>query len=56
MAIHFHSHQLAPVGDLVCQTLGMKVPVRQNNLTRMKAIFTQARNADFDVVVYRVGY
>ena len=47
MAIHFHSHQLGPVCDLVCQTLGMKVAVRTNNLSRMKAIFTQVQKYCF---------
>ena len=30
MAIHFHSNQTAAVGDLVCQTLGMKIAIRTN--------------------------
>ncbi|XP_057339927.1 integrator complex subunit 2-like [Microplitis mediator] len=41
MAIHFHSNQLSAICDLVCATLGMKVPIRPNNLTRMKQIFMQ---------------
>lgn len=41
MAIHFHSNQLSAICDLVCSTLGMKVPIRPNNMTRMKQIFTQ---------------
>jgi integrator complex subunit 2 len=41
MAIHFHSHQLNPICDLVCQTLGMKIIIRTNGMSRMKAIFTQ---------------
>lgn len=41
MAIHFHSNQLSAICDLVCSTLGMKVPIRHNNMTRMKQIFTQ---------------
>jgi len=41
MAIHFHSQQLSAVSDLVCQTLGMKIAVRNTNLTNMRNIFTQ---------------
>lgn len=41
MAIHFHSNQLSAICDLVCSTLGMKIPIRLNNTTRMKTIFTQ---------------
>lgn len=41
MAIHFHSNQFTNISDLVCTTLGMKIPLRQNNTSRMKQIFTQ---------------
>ncbi|XP_059612357.1 integrator complex subunit 2 [Phlebotomus argentipes] len=41
MAIHFHSNQVPAIGELVCSTLGMKIPLRPNNTTRMKQIFTQ---------------
>uniref|UniRef100_A0A8D9APX7 Integrator complex subunit 2 n=1 Tax=Cacopsylla melanoneura TaxID=428564 RepID=A0A8D9APX7_9HEMI len=41
MAIHFHGNQINAISDLVSSTLGMKVTVRTNNLTRMKHIFTQ---------------
>lgn len=41
MAIHFHSNQVPAISELVCSTLGMKIPLRQNNTTRMKQIFTQ---------------
>uniref|UniRef100_U5ETJ7 Integrator complex subunit 2 n=1 Tax=Corethrella appendiculata TaxID=1370023 RepID=U5ETJ7_9DIPT len=41
MAIHFHSNQLSNICELVCSTLGMKIPLRPNNTTRMKQIFTQ---------------
>lgn len=41
MAIHFHSNQLPAICELVCATLGMKVPLRPNNMTRLKQIFTQ---------------
>lgn len=41
MAIHFHSNQLSAICDLVCSTLGMKVPIRPNNMTRIKQIFIQ---------------
>lgn len=41
MAIHFHSNQVTAICELVSSTLGMKFPLRQNNTTRMKQIFTQ---------------
>ena len=41
MAIHFHSNQLSAICDLVCQVLGVKVPIRPNNMTRLRQIFTQ---------------
>lgn len=41
MAIHFHSNQLSAICDLVCSTLGMKIAIRHNNMTRMKQVFTQ---------------
>jgi Integrator complex subunit 2 len=41
MAIHFHSNQLSAVCDLVCSTLGMKIPIRPHNLSKIKAIFVQ---------------
>ncbi|XP_066600597.1 integrator complex subunit 2 [Prorops nasuta] len=41
MAIHFHSNQLSAICELVCSTLGMKIPIRPNNLVRMKQIFIQ---------------
>lgn len=41
MAIHFHSNQVAAICELVCSTLSMKIPLRPNNTTRMKHIFTQ---------------
>lgn len=41
MAIHFHSNQLSAICDLVCATLGMKIAIRHNNMTRMKQVFTQ---------------
>lgn len=41
MAIHFHSNQVSAICELVCSTLGMKIPLRQNNTVRMKQIFTQ---------------
>ncbi|RZF41357.1 hypothetical protein LSTR_LSTR000071 [Laodelphax striatellus] len=41
MAIHFHSNQLSAICELVCSTIGMKVAIRHNNMTRMKQIFTQ---------------
>ena len=41
MAIHFHSNQIPAIGDLVCQTLGMKIAIRINSMHRIKQIFTQ---------------
>ncbi|QQP42110.1 Integrator complex subunit 2, partial [Caligus rogercresseyi] len=41
MAIHFHSQQFSAVSELACTTLGMKIPIRNNNMTRIKHIFTQ---------------
>ena len=40
IAIHFHSNQTSAIADLVSTVLGIKMPVRQNNLIKMKAIFT----------------
>jgi len=40
-AIHFHAGQLSAVAELVCQTLGIKMSVRTNAMTRVKQIFTQ---------------
>lgn len=40
MAIHFHSNQIPAIGELVCSTLAMKIPIRPNNVTRIKQIFT----------------
>lgn len=41
MAIHFHSNQLSAVADLVCTTLGMKIAIRHNAMTRIRQIFMQ---------------
>uniref|UniRef100_A0A0K2T9U2 Integrator complex subunit 2 n=1 Tax=Lepeophtheirus salmonis TaxID=72036 RepID=A0A0K2T9U2_LEPSM len=41
MAIHFHSQQFSAVSELACTTLGMKIAIRNNNMTRIKHIFTQ---------------
>jgi integrator complex subunit 2 len=41
MAIHFHSNQLSAISDLVCATLGMKIAIRVNTMTRIKQIFVQ---------------
>jgi integrator complex subunit 2 len=41
MAIHFHSNQLSAIGDLVCQTLGMKIIIRTNSMSRkISHVFT----------------
>ncbi|XP_078729997.1 integrator complex subunit 2 isoform X4 [Lampetra fluviatilis] len=41
VAMYFHSNQLNSIVDLVCSTLGMKIPMKQNSLAKMKIIFTQ---------------
>ncbi|CAL8102119.1 unnamed protein product [Orchesella dallaii] len=41
MAIHFHSNQLSAISELVCTTLGMKIAIRVNSMTRIKQIFIQ---------------
>eukprot|EP00088_Acartia_fossae_P070615 TRINITY_DN951_c0_g1_i4.p1 TRINITY_DN951_c0_g1~~TRINITY_DN951_c0_g1_i4.p1 ORF type:complete len:1177 (+),score=271.60 TRINITY_DN951_c0_g1_i4:42-3572(+) len=40
IAINFHAGQLNAIGDLVSTTMGFKITVRTNNLTRMKQMFT----------------
>ena len=41
MAIHFHSNQLNAIGDLVSQTLGMKIVIRSNTMSKkISHIFT----------------
>lgn len=40
LAIHFHGDQITAITDLICSTLGMKVAIKTNNLTRIKTIFT----------------
>uniref|UniRef100_A0A8C8RNP9 Integrator complex subunit 2 n=1 Tax=Pelusios castaneus TaxID=367368 RepID=A0A8C8RNP9_9SAUR len=41
VAMYFHSSQLSAIIDLVCSTLGMKIVIKPNSLSRMKTIFTQ---------------
>uniref|UniRef100_A0A1A9W910 Integrator complex subunit 2 n=1 Tax=Glossina brevipalpis TaxID=37001 RepID=A0A1A9W910_9MUSC len=41
LAIHFHSNQISAIGELVCSTLAMKIPIRPNSTNRMKQLFTQ---------------
>lgn len=41
MAIHFHSNQISNISELVCSTLGMKIPLRANTTSKIKQIFTQ---------------
>lgn len=54
IAIHFHSNQLTPIADLVCSTLGMKIPIRPNSLSKMKTIFTQELFTDQVVTAHAV--
>lgn len=41
MAIHFHSNQINAICDLVCQTLGMKIPIRSNTISKIRQMFVQ---------------
>ncbi|XP_071790085.1 integrator complex subunit 2-like [Asterias amurensis] len=41
MASHFHSNQVHAIIDLVCSTLGMKIPIRPNSLARVRLLFMQ---------------
>lgn len=41
MAIHFHSSQLTWICDHMCNTLGMRINIRQSTMGKMKQIFTQ---------------
>lgn len=41
IAIHFHNGQYKAVNDLVCATLGMKIPLKTNCMLKMKVIFTK---------------
>ncbi|RWS15481.1 Integrator complex subunit 2-like protein [Dinothrombium tinctorium] len=54
IAIHFHSNQLNAISELVCSTLGMKLPIRPNNMARMKIIFTQEVFTDQMVTAHAV--
>lgn len=54
IAIHFHGNQITAIGDLVSSTLGMKIQIRINSLTRMKAIFTQEIFTDQMVTAHAV--
>lgn len=40
IAIHFHSNQISAIGELVSTTIGIKLPIRINDLNRIKNIFT----------------
>ncbi|XP_054166627.1 integrator complex subunit 2-like [Oppia nitens] len=54
IAIHFHSNQLPAIGELVSSTLGIKIPVRTNNMNRIKVIFTQEIFIDQTVTTHAV--
>lgn len=41
LAIHFHGNQISAIGELVCSTLAMKIPIRPNSTNRIKQVFTQ---------------
>lgn len=55
IAIHFHSNQMSAIGDLVSSTLGIKLPIRSNNLNRIKTIFTQEIFTDQTVTAHAVN-
>ncbi|XP_015906555.1 integrator complex subunit 2 isoform X2 [Parasteatoda tepidariorum] len=54
IAIHFHSNQMSSITELVYSTLGMRIPIRSNNLARMKTIFTQEIFTDQVVTAHAV--
>lgn len=54
IAIHFHSNQSSAIGDLISTVLGIKIPVRQNNLIKMKSIFTQEIFPDHAVTAHAI--
>ncbi|XP_017138123.1 integrator complex subunit 2 [Drosophila miranda] len=41
LAIHFHSNQITAISEMVCSTLGMRIPIRPNSTSRIKQLFTQ---------------
>lgn len=40
IAIHFHSNQINSISELVNKFLGIKLPIKQGNLSKVKIIFT----------------
>jgi integrator complex subunit 2 len=54
IAIHFHGNQMKAIEDLVSSTLGLKIPIRPNNLSRIKTIFTQEIFTDQTVTAHAV--
>lgn len=55
MAIHFHSSQISAVGELICSTLHMKIPIRPNSTNRIKQIFTQELFSEQVVAAHAVN-
>ena len=41
IAIHFHSNQINAIAELVNKFLGIKLPIKQNQLNKIKEIFCQ---------------
>lgn len=41
IAIHFHSSQVNAISELVNKFLGIKLPIKQSQLSKIKQIFTQ---------------
>ena len=41
IAIHFHSNQVNAISELVNKFLGIKLPIKQSQLSKIKQIFTQ---------------
>lgn len=54
LAIHFHGNQMNAISELVSTTTGMKLSIRQNNLARIKTIFTQEIFTDQIVTAHAV--
>ena len=41
IAIHFHSNQVNAISELVNKFLGIKLPIKQSQLSKIRQIFTQ---------------
>lgn len=54
IAIHFHSNQLAAIGELISTTIGIKLPIQTNELNRIKHIFTHEIFTDQTVTAHAI--